>query len=95
MYTTFDEANITVLAQAKPEDPDVSLVKVSRFGEGDEPVLALTSTLTTEEHEVVGKLYEVRGELWFALNDETIKRIGSGRPRQITTEALRVLGWNL
>lgn len=95
MYVTFDEANVTTLTQAKPEDPDASLVKVPRYGEWDEPVLVLTNTLTTEEHEVVGKVYEVRGELWWALNDETVRAIGSGRPRQISTEALRVLGWNL
>ena len=91
-YLTIEEANITALEDARETDPAV--VVLSRFGED---ILTLKAGITTEtDAREVGRVYEVRDELWFALDPEYIRQTNAHlRAHQASDSALRAGGWNI
>lgn len=90
-YIKIEEANVTTLDQARPDDADAVLLTVA-----GEEVLTLAAMITTEEARPVGKMFEdTQGAMWWALTDETIRNFGPFRSAQMTDSALRVCGWDL
>lgn len=91
MYTKIEETNITTEDAARPGDPVVVVTKVA-----GEDVLTLQANITNEEAEPVGRLYEVRGELWFALALDFIRESNIvDRAAQVSASAYRAAGWDM
>lgn len=92
-YMTFEQANIAVADQAEQTDPVA--VAMSLCGE---TVLTLQAMITDERGvEVVGRVYEASGELWWALERDYIARHPQvvDRAANVTTEAFRAAGWSI